>query len=165
MSSLPTPRYSIWQAVSAALAVGLRAIEEVRALSREPGPQGERGERGADGLGFDDLEQFEDEFTYGINLRRGDQVKELRWQKATLADAYKGIWNASSEYKRGNVVTCGGSSFLALRDGPSKPETADCGWILWVKRGRDGKDGKDGARGPQGMKGDRGESGPRGYGG
>jgi hypothetical protein len=148
MSSLPKPQYSIWQAVSAALAIGQRALEEVRALSREPGPQGERG---VDGLGFDDLE-----------------VKEFRWDKPappTLADAYQGIWNASSEYKRGNVVTCGGSSFLALRDGPGKPETADCGWILWVKRGRDGKDGKNGERGLQGLQGQRGEPGPRGYGG
>jgi hypothetical protein len=165
MSSLPKPQYSIWQAVSAALAIGQRALEEVRALSREPGPQGERG---VDGLGFDDLERIDEEKQFGFRLVRGSEVKEFRWDKPappTLADAYQGIWNASSEYKRGNVVTCGGSSFLALRDGPGKPETADCGWILWVKRGRDGKDGKNGERGLQGLQGQRGEPGPRGYGG
>lgn len=165
MSSLPTPRYSLWQAVSAALAVGLRAIEEVRALSREPGPQGERGERGVDGLGFDDLEKFEDELSYGINFRRGDHVKELRWAKPTLADFYKKIWKDDAEYKRGDVVTYGGSAFLALRDNPGKPETLDCGWVLAIKRGRDGKDGKPGERGLQGLKGERGEQGPRSYGG
>lgn len=46
MSNLPAPRYSLWQAVSAALATALRALEEVRALSRQPGPPGERGEPG-----------------------------------------------------------------------------------------------------------------------
>ncbi len=49
MSSLPKPQYTIWQAISASLAASLRALDEVRALSRLPGPQGERGEAGPDG--------------------------------------------------------------------------------------------------------------------
>lgn len=165
MSNLPLPRYSLWQAVSAALAVGQRAIEEVRALAREPGPQGERGERGVDGLGFDDLEKFEDELSYGINFRRGDQVKELRWVKPTLADFYEGVWQEGVEYKRGKFVTWGGSLFITHKDTNTKPGVEGSDWQLGCKRGRDGKDGKNGERGLQGLKGERGEQGPRSYGG
>ena len=41
--------YSLWQAVDAAVQLSVRAIEEVRALSRQPGPPGEPGKDGAPG--------------------------------------------------------------------------------------------------------------------
>lgn len=165
MSSLPTPRYTIWQAVSAALAVGQRAMEEVRALSREPGPQGERGERGVDGLGFDDLSvEFDGERTAKLKFARGDQVKTFDLKFPIILD--RGVWKEGS-YEKGDGVTWGGSFFIATRDTTSKPETpqAKDDWRLAVKRGQNGAAGTNGARGPQGMKGERGESGPRGYGG
>lgn len=148
MSNLPAPRYSIWQAMSVCLAIAQRAIEEVRALAREPGPegrQGERGEKGRDGAGFDNLEQFEDGVYYGINFRSGDQVKELRWVKPTLADAYIRVWKEGT-YRRGTVATWDGSLFITLSNTSTKPGVAGSDWVLAVKRGRDGNDAYDIAR-------------------
>jgi hypothetical protein len=60
--------------------------------------------------------------------------------KATLADCYREIWNVGGEYQRGELVTFGGSLFLALCDTKAKPET-NKDWKLIVKRGREGKPG------------------------
>ncbi len=140
MSDLPSPKYSLWQCLAAALALATRALEEVRALARLPGPQGKQGIPGRDGLGFDAIETIDDD-DFGFKLVSGGQVvKECRWRKpvANMADAYRGVWKAG-DYRRGEVVTYGGSSFLAKADTKDKPEQSDA-WVLWVKRGRDGRD-------------------------
>src|SRR5262245_66432371 len=46
----PKPSYTVWEAISASLALGMRALEEVRALARAPGPPGRDGEAGRDGV-------------------------------------------------------------------------------------------------------------------
>jgi integrin beta 3 len=76
------------------------------------------------------------EFT--VRLTRGDQTKEWKIAKPTLADMHKGIWH-EGQYKRGDVVTWGGSQWLAMVDTEARPETTK-DWVLVVKRGRDGKD-------------------------
>lgn len=65
---------------------------------------------------------------------------------------YRGVWR-EQQYERGDSVTFGGSQFIANRDTSAKPETADCGWQLAVKRGRDGKPGEQGRDGPRGLDG------------
>ena len=140
MSDL-SPKYTLWECVTAAVTLAMRALEEVRALSRLPGPQGKQGIPGRDGLGFDAIETIDDE-DYGFKLVSGGQVvKECRWRKpvANIADAYRGIWNAGTDYRRGEAVTYGGSMFLAKADTTDKPEKSEA-WVLCVKRGRDGRD-------------------------
>jgi hypothetical protein len=66
------------------------------------------------------------------------EVAELGARGPNLADAYKGAW-LHGVYKRGMLVTQGGSLFLALKDTDSKPATSD-DWKLVVKSGKDGKD-------------------------
>lgn len=140
MSKLPAPRYSLWQAMSAALNLSMRAIEEVRALSREPGPKGDKGDNGQPGVGFDDLDVIYDgERTITLRMTRGDLVKD--WPIKLPVAIYKGVYKPDTEYEKGDVVSYGGSSFFAQRDTSDKPETSDA-WRLGVKRGRDGKDAK-----------------------
>src|SRR5262249_39471827 len=37
----PIPKYTLWEAIGAALSVGMKALTEVRDLARQPGPQGD----------------------------------------------------------------------------------------------------------------------------
>jgi integrin beta 3 len=141
MSDLPSPKYSLWECMAAALALATRALEEVRALARIPGPQGKQGIPGRDGLGFDAIEPIDDDGEYGFKfVAAGQVVKECRFRKpvANFADVYRGIWKPG-DYRRGEIVTYGGSAFLAKADTEDKPEKSDA-WVLWVKRGRDGRD-------------------------
>lgn len=62
---------------------------------------------------------------------------------------YRGVYKHGEKYQRGDTVTFGGSTFTAIRETDSKPETDDS-WKLSVKRGRDGKDGVKGDTGPKG---------------
>lgn len=195
--SVPPPQYTLWECMQVCIALSKRALEEVRALSRIPGPEGkegpqgkqgpqgvpgpegavgpvgregqkgEQGTNGRDGLGWDSLEKIDDENEYGIRVvQDGTVIEEYRWAKPqakTLADCYKRVWKEGLSYQRSDVVTFGGSAFLAMKDTTDKPETSDS-WVLWVKRGRDGKDGKS-LKGDRGDKGEKGDVGPRGYSG
>jgi integrin beta 3 len=168
MTDIPKPQYTVWQSVAVAMAAARRALEEVRALSRLPGPPGEQGpegrrglkgdkgdpgpegregrqgrvgDKGADGLGWDSMEKIDEADEYGFRIKRdGVVVQEYKWAKpqANFADVYKGVWRAG-DFRRGDVVTLSGSLFVAQCDTTAKPETGD-DWKLAVKRGRDGKD-------------------------
>jgi hypothetical protein len=58
---------------------------------------------------------------------------------------YKGIWNASSLYRRDDCVTHSGSIWCCERDHNCGivPVEAGDGWRLACKKGADGKDGRD----------------------
>lgn len=130
-----------------------------------PGLNGKDGAPGRDGLGFDDLVPYEDEKTFGFDFfKEGQPPKQFRYAKTTFADVWQGVWKAGA-YDRGQVVTWGGSTFVAMKDTETKPETPNSDWVLCVKRGRDGKDGKPGEKGNTGDKGERGDIGPRGFNG
>jgi hypothetical protein len=137
MSKL-VPKYTIWEAINAAVSVSTRALEEIRALSRIPGP------RGPDGLGFDDLKILHDgERGFTFRMERGDQVKEFSFKIPTVLD--RGVYKETREtpYEKGDGVTFGGSFWIAQKDAPEgRPQDGNPSWKLAVKRGRDGKDGK-----------------------
>lgn len=113
----------------------------LKALGVVVGKDGEPGAAGTDGLGFDDLDVVDDGMGFVLRFSRGDQVKEFRVAKPTLADCYRGVWREGA-HKAGDAVTWGGSLWIAQRDTEAKPETDDS-WRLAVKKGRDGKDGRD----------------------
>lgn len=130
------PRYSIREAIEAALGLGQRALEEVRALAARPSIPGK------DGLGFDDLTFHHDgERGFAFRLVRGDQVKEFPFSIPVVID--RGVWKQSA-YRKGDGVTFRGSWFIAQCDTEDQPETSS-DWRLAVKRGRDGKDAKGAA--------------------
>ncbi len=131
---IPKPSYTIWQAISAALALATRALNEVRALARMPGPTGEKGEKGEPGLGFDDLTyDGERRFTY----KRFDDERVF----VVPFMIYRGLWSRDQAYERGDCITSDGGIWHAETNtiaGIDRPGISKA-WKLAVKRGRDGK--------------------------
>lgn len=119
------------------------------------GKDGVDGASGRDGFGFDDMEAIEDGLKFGHRFRRGDQIKDFWWNKATLADFDHEIWRTGVTYPRGAVVTTGGCLFICKQETTERPGTGNGAkhWRLAVKCGRDGKDGERGERGPIGPAG------------
>jgi hypothetical protein len=113
-------------------------------INGKDGVNGRDGRDGKDGRDAFDLEDFEcsisdDERMLTLAWARGNVrvEKQIRLSHAI----YKGVWSAG-DFLKGDMVTFGGSVFVAKRDTNSRPESDDS-WQLCVKRGRDGKDGKD----------------------
>ena len=52
---------------------------------------------------------------------------------------YRGVYTEKNNYVQGDVVSCGGSMWVAEQDNPGKPGVDHKGWTLSVKRGRDGR--------------------------
>jgi hypothetical protein len=104
------------------------------------GAAGNDGIDGKDGIGFDDLNVLHDG-ERGVTLRftRGDTVKDFPIEFPIWLD--RGVWVQRS-YARSDGVSWNGSFWIAQRDTEGKPDTADSGWRLAVKRGRDGKNGQ-----------------------
>jgi len=142
-SSLPSPKYTIWQAINACLSLSARAIEEVRALAARPPVPGRPGK---DGLSAEDFDiEYDGQRTFTFKLERGDVKKQWKFVIPFLLDA--GVYREGQAYEKGDTVTFGGSMFVAQEDTSDKPETSKA-WRLGAKKGRDGKDGH--VRGPQG---------------
>jgi hypothetical protein len=156
--TMPQPRYSIWQALAAALHTSMRALEEVRALARDG------GKPGPPGLGFDDLIiDFDGERRMTLRFERGEQKIEKTLTLQSMI--YRNVFVEGRSYEKGDVVTWGGSLWHC--DNPSSERPKGSGdWTLCVKAGRDGRDGRDGAKGEIGPEGKAGrdwtELGPRG---
>lgn len=106
------------------------------------GKDGEPGKDGRDGFQLEDFacEVLDDDRTIQFSFRSAEHehVATLKWP--TVID--RGVWSDKGSYARGDGTTWAGSYWIAQRDGPGKPDTADGGWRLAVKRGRDGKDAK-----------------------
>lgn len=100
------------------------------------------GPLAATGLTFDDLsvEQV-NERTIAFMLKRGNEVAEFQITIPSII--YRNVWVGTESYAQGDAVTWGGSLWIAERSAPGKPDTADSGWTLAVKKGRDGKDLKE----------------------
>lgn len=90
------------------------------------GAPGEKGERGVDGIGTPE------ELDARIELRFRDLVVR------SFADVYRDVYRADESYTRGDVVTWGGSLWLAKADTRAKPEQSP-DWKLIVKRGADAR--------------------------
>lgn len=127
---MTNPKYTLWEAVNAALAVGTKALKEVRELARVPGPPGD------DGLGFEDM-NFEQrgERNFVLKFARGGQVREFPFCVPSVI--YRGVWR-EGQFQRGDMVTWGGSLWHCDKETGEKPGSGD--WTLAVKKGRDGKD-------------------------
>jgi hypothetical protein len=113
-----------------------------RAIDRMPKPK-----YGRDALDLEhfDIKMADDERTLIFSLTRGDNREERRI--VLQHPLYRGVWR-QGDFRKGDCVTYGGSSWIAVRDTASKPEVDDS-WRLSVKRGRDGK-GEKGEKGDPG---------------
>lgn len=104
-----------------------------RAVDRMPVPKD-----GVDGMGFDDLVvEYDGERTFTVALVRGERRKAHSFKLPMML--YRKVYAEKVSYERGDVVTWGGSSWVALKDAPQgKPGDASRDWQLIVKKGRDG---------------------------
>lgn len=106
-----------------------------RAIERMPKPKD--GVDGRDGLGFDDMQVgYDGERTLTMTYAQGDKEKTFSFEMPLLLD--RGVFKEGSDYARGDVVTWGGSMWIAQAETKGKP--GEDGWRLAVKKGRDGKD-------------------------
>lgn len=114
--------------------------------------KGSDGKDGSDGFGFDDLD-FEHDGARGFSFKfaRGDKVKTFSFTVPAMI--YRGVYAASGEYERGDVVTFGGSTWHCNDNTADKPDGLNKAWTLVVKKGRDGKDGAAGEKGERGADG------------
>jgi len=165
--TIPGPQYTFNEAIGVCLALCQRALAEVRALARIPGPRGERGPpgeigikgergpKGEPGRNASDLTHLQEYVIEQIDriLKTGklttpDGGRTLCWaigdavheiKTAIVLDA--GVWKDSTTYVSGDGVTLGGSFFIAQTTTTAKPGKSD-EWRLAVKRGSDGRDAR-----------------------
>lgn len=133
-----------------------------RAIDRVPAPRdgkdGQDGRDGKDGLGFDDLQMdYDGQRTFTFSYVRGDVDKSFSFVMPLLLD--RGVFKDGSEYEQGDVVTWGGSMWIAQTDTKAKPGEDTADWRLSVKKGRDGKAGDPGKPGERGLPGKDGLNG------
>ena len=120
------------------------------------GEPGKDGKDGRDGLGFDDMTlSYDGERTYTFRWTQAEHVRESGFTMPVLLD--RGVWTVDAAYVKGDVVTFGGSMWIAKAESqgvkPGEAADASRAWRLAVKHGRDGRHGKDGERGPEGPQG------------
>lgn len=107
-----------------------------------PGAHGEKGIDGKDGMdGFSpdnlEIEWNDDDDALVVRLLANDRVVERKARLPIPRDA--DIYVKGKTYQKGQIVTYGGSAFIARRDTSAliggDPPSPD--WRLFVKRGRD----------------------------
>ncbi len=98
------------------------------------------------------LDAFYELVVLKLFKRQQDELGELRAANAELRRdvaalearglEFKGVWNAATDYRRGDVALAGGSSWIAVVPTcGNKPGSSDA-WRLLAQRGRDGKDAR-----------------------
>jgi len=153
---IPAPQYTLTEALSVCLALSNRALTEVRALSRIPGPAGETGPEGKRGLQGERGEKGE----RGEPGKPGpagpagrDGVDGAPGAPGTNARQWRHrrYYDPKQAYADGDVVAHDGGSWLALQDAPG-PLPGE-GWAQLTTRGQRGKPGDRGERGLPGPEG------------
>lgn len=131
-----TPKYSVWEAIQAALGAAMKALAEVRATQKALAAMMD----GAIGIDHVDIEH-DGERTFTITFAKGELRRSKSFTLPAVID--RGVYKEGTAYQTGDGVTWGGSFWIAQKATDTKPGDGD-GWRLAVKRGRDGRDGKDG---------------------
>lgn len=106
---------------------GERGADGLNGRDGAPGPQGERG---TDGIAS--VEDIERRVAAAVEAR----FAEI--QTRTFADIYRDIFREGENYRRGEIVTWGGSLWLAKAATRARPGTNE-EWKLVVKKGADGR--------------------------
>ena len=168
--TIPVPQYTLHEAIGVCLAMCERALAEIRALARLPGPRGEQGPegkqgpigergeagaRGEPGRNASDLNYLQNYAGEQVaralktaTMTTPDGGRTLRWTVGDSVHEIKtalvldaGVWKEGQAYVPGDAVTLGGSLFIAQAETTAKPGKSD-EWRLAVKRGTDGRDAR-----------------------
>jgi len=114
-----------------------RATDAVqRAVDRLQQPKD--GVNGRDGISLDDFDAKMDGRMLTLSMRCGDRTVERAIKLEIPMD--KGIFRSGQSYEKSDVVTFGGSQWIALKDTNTKPPSD--AWRLCVSKGKDGGDAK-----------------------
>jgi len=168
--TIPAPQYTLTEAMGVCLAMCERALAEVRALARMPGPpgeagpegkrgpvgeKGEPGAKGEPGRNASDLNYLQNYAAEQVaralktaTVSTPDGGRTLHWAIGENVHEIKtaivldaGVWKEGKDYVPGDAVTLGGSLFIAQAATTAKPGKSD-DWRLAVKRGSDGRDAR-----------------------
>lgn len=103
------------------------------------GKDGAPGRDGKDGADFSDVTfEYDGERTLTIRGKGGEITKRLP------IPIDRGYWR-EGEFEKGDIVTEGGTAYIALRTTKVKPSTETKeDWRILARKGRDGKDGRNG---------------------
>lgn len=115
-----------------------RAADVLRdAIDKMPKPKD--GADGRDGISLDEADVKLEGRLLTFKFRCGERIVE----KSIRVDfpLHKGVYRSGASHEKDDVVTFGGSQWMARRDTKTKPPSDD--WVLVVQRGRDGRDAKD----------------------
>ena len=160
---IPAPQYTLNDAIGVCLAMCQRALAEVRALARMPGPPGEigpegkrgpPGEKGDPGRNAADLDYLQNMINQRVertikatSFTTPDGGRTLLWAIGEATHEIKtaivldvGVWKEGMTYVPGDGVTHAGCFFIAQVETKAKPGGQEEEWRLAVKCGRDGKD-------------------------
>jgi hypothetical protein len=103
--------------------------------------KGTNGRDGVDGLSISDFEfEIDEARNVTVTLVRSDGSSIVKTGKMVGMLVDRGVYSTAQVYEKGDSITYGGSQFIATRDAPCKPATADGGWRLAVKAGQNGLD-------------------------
>lgn len=155
----PPPRYTMWQAIAAAIRLATRAIEEARAAAQKPARVPRVAEWQA-GVHYEGAAVTHAGSSWQAVRDTGTEPPGEDWlclaERGTDArtPALRGAWKVEGAYQRLDVVISGGSSFIALCDAPGACPGDD--WQMIARSGRAGPPG------PPGPPGERGWPGPPG---
>src|SRR5580765_5457526 len=117
--AVPVPQYTLFEAVGTCLALGRRALEEVRALARLPGPEGRRGPKGEAGDKGERGEPGKPGATGAAGLDGKAGERGQKGEPGTLPVARE--WAPGIVHYAGVVVTHGGGTWQASCDTGQAP--------------------------------------------
>jgi hypothetical protein len=159
---------------------GVAGVQGPQGPQGEQGPKGDTGETGAQGIKGDTGAQGAkgdkgDTGNQGIQGIQGIQgVKGDTGAQGAKGDTgntgatgqgltNKGAWNSVDTFTAYDIVTFGGSSFLAIQTVPANTATSNASyWQLMASKGDQGAQGVKGDTGSTGAKGDQGIQGIQG---
>jgi hypothetical protein len=107
-----------------------------------------------DGIDTVGIETDENGFLFWVVRYASERVERSPMNYRFPQDA--GVYDGERDYLPNDIVTCGGSLWIARAANFGRRPGTDLGgpfWRLSVKGGKDGRDGKDGAPGERGPPG------------
>lgn len=102
------------------------------------GKDGAPGRDGKDGADFSEVRfEYDGERTLKVVGKGGEIVHRLP------IPIDRGYWKKGA-YEKSDVVTEGGTAYIAVKDTKEKPSLSSADWRILARKGRDGKDGRNG---------------------